>query len=296
MKSTVAARKGKAGSADFFSTDVTRARRFFTGTRPGKLAKLAVVSGGLEYCTPDYAIERKTFTYHSIEYVVRGQGEAKIGRRVHILQPGRLFSYGPGIAHRITTNLSNPLVKYFVDFTGRNAESILESCGLKGGKVSQIYPANSLQFLFDELIDNALQVNETRDELCGKILECIALKIRGTQIRTSEGAETLAFETYHRSRQRIEQNFQQLRTLGQIAQDCSVNGAYLCRLFRRDDRQSPYQFLLRLKINFAAEQLQRPGSLVKQVAAEVGFSDPFHFSRVFKNVLGHAPDQFRRRR
>jgi AraC-like DNA-binding protein len=84
-----------------------------------------------------------------------------------------------------------------------------------------------------------------------------------------------------------------LRTLQQIASECHVNNAYLCRLFRRYDNQTPYQYLLRLKMNFAAECLRQPGVLVKQVAEEAGFADPFHFSRVFTSVFGLSPVAFR---
>ena len=84
-----------------------------------------------------------------------------------------------------------------------------------------------------------------------------------------------------------------MRTLEQIAKECHINNAYLCRLFRRYDNQSPYQYLLRLKMNFAAERLQKSGALVKNVAEEAGFTDPFHFSRVFTSVLGLSPAAFR---
>jgi AraC-like DNA-binding protein len=45
-------------------------------------------------------------------------------------------------------------------------------------------------------------------------------------------------------------------------------------------------------MNYAAARLQQSGSLVKQIAELVGFADPFHFSRVFKNVLGVSPAAF----
>ena len=110
------------------------------------------------------------------------------------------------------------------------------------------------------------------------------------------GAETLAFATYQQCRQHIEEHFQRLKTLQQIAQECHVDTAYLCRLFRRFDQQTPYQFLTRLKMNAAAGQLQQPGALVKKVASATGFANPFHFSRAFKSVFGRSPDAFRRLR
>ena len=47
-------------------------------------------------------------------------------------------------------------------------------------------------------------------------------------------------------------------------------------------------------MNLATEQLHEPGTLVKQVAEQAGFSDPFHFSRAFKSVFGLSPEAFRR--
>jgi AraC-like DNA-binding protein len=46
----------------------------------------------------------------------------------------------------------------------------------------------------------------------------------------------------------------------------------------------------------AAELLQQPGAMVKQVAAEMDCSDPYHFSRVFKRVHGIPPSEFVRLR
>jgi AraC-like DNA-binding protein len=77
--------------------------------------------------------------------------------------------------------------------------------------------------------------------------------------------------------------------VAQTAAECHVDDAYLCRLFQRYNHQSPHRLLIRLKMNHAAERLQSPGVLVKQVAEETGFTNPFHFSRVFKGVFGLPP-------
>jgi len=277
---------------EFFSADVEVARRFYLDLNPPKNRQLVVVSGGLEHCTPGYAIRRETFPFFSVEFVARGRGEVRLKGRSYPLRPGRLFSYGPGIPHHITGDAADPLVKYFVDFAGTRAAALLRSCGLSPGRVSEVFPPNALQPLFDELIRGGLQVRRESAEFCAKLLECLALRIAGARAPL-EGVESLAFTTYEQCRQHMERHSPRLRTLEQIASECHINNAYLCRLFRRYDNRSPYQYLLRLKMNLAAERLQQPGALVKQVAEESGFADPFHFSRVFTSVFGLSPTAFR---
>ena len=45
----------------------------------------------------------------------------------------------------------------------------------------------------------------------------------------------------------------------------------------------------------AMERLQAPGALVRTVASDLGFGDPFQFSRTFRRVLGVSPREFVRR-
>jgi AraC-like DNA-binding protein/quercetin dioxygenase-like cupin family protein len=281
-----------AAAPEFFSAHVARARRFFLDLNPPRQQALVVVCGGWEQCTPDYLIERRTFPFYSIEYVALGRGTIKLQDQTHPLEPGRIFSYGPGVSHHIRSDARQPLVKYFVDFAGRTAVKLLEQCALRPGTISQVYPPHALQGLFDELIACGLRARRDQTELCRRLLECLILKAHADQLPVTAMAQP-AFHTYQQCREYIGRHFLRLGTLAQIAAECHVSHAYLCRLFRRYDQQSPYQYLLQLKMRAAAEWLHTPGSLVKQVAERVGFADPFHFSRVFKAVLGVAPETFR---
>ena len=82
-------------------------------------------------------------------------------------------------------------------------------------------------------------------------------------------------------------------TLDPIAQSGGHEGAYICRLFNRYHDESPYRYLLRLRMEKAARLLLEPGASVKTVAAAMGYKDPFHFSRVFKSVHQVPPSRFR---
>ena len=137
---------------EFFSPQVSEARRFYLNLNPPKRAPLSVVSGGCEHCAPNYEIHRPTFPFYSIEYVIRGGGSLKLQNRRHALQPGSVFSYGPGVRQDIASDPAAPPVKYFVDFFGLKSKDILRQCHLPPGSASQIFPPNEIQNLFDEFV------------------------------------------------------------------------------------------------------------------------------------------------
>ncbi len=273
---------------DFFSTQVSQSHRFYLNLKPSSKIRLAVVCGGVEHCAADYAISRRSFPFYSVEFVSQGSGLLKLMGREYPLQPGSVFSYGPGIAHHITAKSNRTLVKYFIDFHGRDAVRLLTAARLKPGTVTSVFPPGEIQPLFEEIIRNGRRGTLGAHEICLRLLQGLVLKILDARAPLP-GQDTLAFNTYQQCREHIQRNYLRLRSVKQLAGECHLDDTYLCRLFKRYDHQSPYRLLVRLKMNHAAERLQRPGALVKQVAEETGFANPFHFSRVFKSVFGLSP-------
>jgi AraC-like DNA-binding protein len=280
---------------EFFSRQVREAKRFYLDLAPRRDITLAVVCGGYESCAPDYTIRRSTFPYYSIEFVARGKGSLVLGGKTFSLVPGVVFSYGPKIAQDITTDPSDPLGKYFVDFAGMEAQDLLKQHGLPPASFARVYAPGEIQDIFDDLIRDGLKGTGFAPALCAALLEYLIVKLADS-LMPLEPKQTPAFATYQRCRQHISEHFGRLRSLGQVARECHVDQAYLCRLFRRYDHQTPYRFLMRLKMNLAAKLLHEPDAMVKQVAAELGFADPFHFSRTFKSVFGVSPQAFRQLR
>jgi AraC-like DNA-binding protein len=278
---------------EFFSPQVREARRFYLDLAPPPTEPMAVVCGGCEHCAPDYAIHRGSFPYYSLEFVAQGKGQLTLADETYPLSAGTVFSYGPNIPQRITTDPADPLVKYFVDFCGARAVELLGQHAPQPGSVGRVFAPAEIQAAFDELIHNGLKATRFSSRVCAVLLEYLILKI-AESLMPWEAAQTPAFATYQRCRQYLQAHYLGLRSLSQAARQCHVDPAYLCRLFCRYAHQTPYQFLLRLKMNAAAQRLQDPGALVKQVAAELGFDDPFHFSRAFKKVFGLSPEAFRR--
>ena len=280
---------------DCLPSRVRKAQRFCLDVAHLPDVPLAVVGGGHESCPGGYAICRIACPYYSVEFVARGRGWLTLDGKRHRLDPGTVFSRGPGVSRHIAIDPGDVLERYFVDLTGPRAPRILRDHGLAPGTVTRVSCVNEVEDVFDNLIRDGSRGTGASSPLCVALSEYLVIKLADLVVPTG-ARPSAAAATFQRCRQYITTHFRRLRSLEQIAEECDIDQAYLCRLFRRFDREGPYRYLLRLKMNLAAEQLRDPKVLVKEAAAAVGFADPFHFSHAFKNLFGTSPDVYRRLR
>lgn len=82
--------------------------------------------------------------------------------------------------------------------------------------------------------------------------------------------------------------------LPRIGRAASLSVAQLCRVFQRDVGTSPMRHLTRLRVARARDLLRKTTLNVGEAARTVGFTDPLHFSRVFRRYAGAPPSAARR--
>ena len=78
-----------------------------------------------------------------------------------------------------------------------------------------------------------------------------------------------------------------------LAAKVSVSPSHFFALFKRRIGVAPMDYFTRLRMERACRLLETTSLSVKEVAAELGYDDPFYFSRVFKSVNQLAPSDYR---
>jgi len=275
---------------DFVSQQVSSARRFYLNLNPRTTRGLAVVCGGWEECAGNYAIDREDFPFYSLEFVARGRGSVVLDGVPHELKAGTVFTYGPGIPQRIRTSNEHRLLKYFVDLSGDRARQLFRDCRLPPGTLATMETAHEVRQAFDQLIRQALEHDRHTTKATALQLELLLLAIERA-VSPGSVSEQRAQATFERCRQHLEAGFLELRTVEGLAGACHVDVSYLSRLFRRFLGETPFRYMQRLQMQWAAERLHGSRCLVREVADELAM-DPFQFSRMFKRVHGVSPSEF----
>lgn len=81
--------------------------------------------------------------------------------------------------------------------------------------------------------------------------------------------------------------------LPELAKHTGLSKQHLILLFNEETGFPPFEYFLRMKIQRAAQMLSLTSLSIKEVAANIGITDPYYFSRLFKKITGSTPTAYR---
>ena len=114
----------------------------------------------------------------------------------------------------------------------------------------------------------------------------IAARVRGQ-------AQTRDVPSLERAREYLHAAFRNPIAMKDVASAAGLHPVYLGQSFRREFGETIAQYVNRLRVRAAAEQLGQSDAPLAAIAYELGFCDQSHFQRVFKRFSGYTPAEFR---
>ena len=96
-----------------------------------------------------------------------------------------------------------------------------------------------------------------------------------------------------RAKQYIQEHSAEDLRLNHVARAVNTSSFYFCKIFKKATGLNFTEYLARLRIEASKNLLLNPNLRVSEIAFEVGFQSLTHFNRVFKNILGQAPTDYR---
>ncbi len=91
----------------------------------------------------------------------------------------------------------------------------------------------------------------------------------------------------------IDENYTHPITLASLAKVSGFNEKYLCRFFREQTSYTPIDYINRLRVEKAADDMLLRKLSVTEAAYANGFNDSAYFSKVFRKIKGVSPKCFK---
>jgi AraC family transcriptional regulator len=131
------------------------------------------------------------------------------------------------------------------------------------------------------------------DKVSPLSIEGIVLEMIAEVSRQSRTPERQLPRWLEQAREFVHAHFTESLTVTSIAETVGVHPVHLARTFRKHHRRTIGSYVRQLRIELACREISKPNVSLAEIASLAGFYDQGHFSKVFKNVVGLTPAQYR---
>lgn len=151
------------------------------------------------------------------------------------------------------------------------------------------------EMLFDEIFNNLSK--GFHDDNLEYINFCFG-HLLATFIYANKTSDDISDESSPAVRRAINylgKNLDKKLTLSRLSNEVGYSPTYLSTLFKKETNYSPISYFSHLKILKACEFLDYTNMKVKEISFQLGYTDPYYFTKDFKKKMGLSPRNYRNR-
>lgn len=236
----------------------------------------------------------RTLQHHALILVTSGTGTYDIADKVGTFREGTLFYMPANMPHSIETSGATLFTVHFsyarVGFSDTAWTIQPEQDLLAFSPVMALQDYYAVSETFEKLVTSWHAKLPGYEFMAKTFLQQLFLEI-DQNLRTqhkNDGARLKVEKVIDYMRRHVQQNI----TLTELANLVQLSPTYLSRIFKETTGYSVIAFFNKMKVDYAKELMMNGMKKVKDIAGQLGFSDEFYFSRLFKQLEGISPTEY----
>lgn len=258
--------------------------------------------------SPSKQIGLHSHAQWELDYIVRGRGQRTIGGTTEPFAAGDLVLVPPHVPHCWRFDMPHADGEDTIENVSiRVDDAWLEAAQRVFGEMSaavESFRSHAVAAVFDRQTSDAVAqaMLDMRDEEAAwrltSMLRIVLLlsKASGYGEIGGERPATADERCLNDVRAFVACNFMRRITLDDVASHVGKSRASFCRWYAAHAGTTFFSFLIRYRVERACDLLaSHPEMSVGQVLLRCGFSDAPYFFRVFRDLMGMTPREYRRR-
>ncbi len=231
---------------------------------------------------------------YQLLYVAEGTAHFNMeGIRYDVGKGGALI-YRPEIPQDYYYKLQEKPDIYWIHFTGRGVEQLLNSLGLIADRPMMFHAKEELVELFENIITELRMDRISNIEMAEAYFrQLLILMARSydTDEREKRGYHSMFDEVINQMHHEYQKNI----NVSSLADRYHISCCWFIREFKRYTGYSPKQYLTNIRLQNAKELLNNHSLSISDVSNLVGYDNQLYFSRIFHKYIGMSPSEYRDR-
>ena len=255
---------------------------------------------------PRHAHSKNSYELH---FVPQGSGTLVIDTQKYDITPGTLFMTGPEVPHEQISTRENPMTEYSIYMQVRQPlpkeippllKTFLE-CNFWFGKAEQSIYTQTSQ-LFEELSSHTPGYELMLQSILSQLILNVARHYPGQQKSLpvvqnqpfqNQSLPTISEKAYLIIEEAFLYDYKTI-TLKELANRVSLGERQTERLLQKHYGQSFIQKKTEARMSAASQLLRETNASISDIAEDLGYSSPEHFSNAFRKFYKESPKAFRK--
>jgi AraC-like DNA-binding protein len=271
------------------------------GLRAGFHAEPGPTASGLRHAGEQWAparflIRRHTHPVWELYLQMRGVSRWSAGGRRFTLGPGHLFAVAPGVVHHM---VEESTANHHFYFAGIDPAPLFVRQPALARRWSGLPPvvhradAAALAEPFHQLMRELTAKRAYPEEGLALAVDRLALEAARLLEPGAATPELFTHPAVTRVRTLLDRTYERHWTLRELAGQVGLAPTYLAGLFVRELGVPPHRYLNECRVRRAAQLLRTSDLPVTAIGIEVGFGSGQHLARVFRQLTGVSPREYR---
>lgn len=240
------------------------------------------------------AVKPHVHRFYELYFLLDGQIDKFVGSRTYHLQPMDLIIIQPNVPHCSLLCKDYRHERAMIYFDGRSVKNkqLLQRLDQQSGVISLSSTAAQRVFKLFNILNQEREHDEWYDTYVSSVLCELLIVILRNATSDSKPYAGVRFEKII---DYVKENCCEAISLLSVANRFFISDAHLSRMFRKNTGFTFTQYVNYQRIIRAQQLLSDRSAVVGEVATRCGFESLTHFGRVFKQLTGYSPREYRKR-
>lgn len=251
---------------------------------------------GYEDCLPDQFFGPAIRENYVLHYITDGKGYLEYRKQKIPLQKGDIFLLIPGEVTYYFADNQTPWSYYWLGISGIKAQEYFNLSSIHDTAYLRSPHTKALGNFIGTIVKDAERLDESKASQLHVISQLFELMHQLNALSPNLDQETISpsQKLYREAKHLIDIGYNsQDISIQYIADKLGVHRSYLSSIFKDFHKISPKEYLLEVRMKRAKELLKTTDQPIKIIAYSVGYLDPLHFSKAFRQYYDCSPSQYR---